>query len=233
MEIILVDNGSTDNTLNIAKNFNINIIVDESKTIGGLRNLGVQASKGEILGFIDADCTVSSDWMIRADYILRDKQIGITGSRLKTSNEGNWVEEAWALHLNSRVQQDGIVKYINSGNCVLRREVFDVVGGFSETLVTDEDVDLCEKVRALGYCIYHCEDITAIHWGYPKTIRQFFKREIWHGIGDSKRNIVSFWKSRPLLISFFNILLLILALISLVIRSALLLLFLTFLLILP
>ncbi len=207
LEIILVDNGSTDNTLNIAKRFDVTILVDKHKTIGGLRNLGVQHARGNILAFLDADCTVSPLWLYNAGKILENKDIGITGSRLNSSGLDSWVERSWILYLQSKQQKDGFVKYINSGNCFVRREVFEAVGGFSEILTTNEDVDLCEKISNLGYSIYHCKKIVAVHWGYPKTIRQFFKRELWHGIGDVRRNIAVFWRSKSLLISLYNLIL--------------------------
>ena len=108
---------------------------------------------------------------------MKDKKIGITGSRLKAPESGNWIEHSWALHLLSK-SGDGNVKYINSGNCFVRREVFDAIEGFSEALETNEDVDICYRIKGCGYSVYHCEKISAIHWGYPRTIKQFLKREI-------------------------------------------------------
>lgn len=220
-EIILVDNASTDNTVEIAKNFGIKIFIDAKKNIGGLRNIGYHAAKGDILGFLDADCTVDPEWLNKANATMRNMKIGVTGSRLKAPSDGGWIESAWATHLLSKSGQDGEIRYINSGNCFVRRKAFDSVGGFSESLETNEDEDLCERIRKEGYSVFHNGKISATHWGYPKTIGQFFRREVWHGTGDVRRNINNFWKNKPILLSLYNILIFCILLSSVTFKSSL------------
>lgn len=65
-EIILVDNGSKDRTIEITKKFNAKIIKRKSLTIGTLRNIGARDARGSILAFIDADCIADRNWIKRA-----------------------------------------------------------------------------------------------------------------------------------------------------------------------
>ncbi len=218
-EIILVDNGSTDNTVDIAKKFQVNIFICPGKAIGALRNFGVKEAKGNYLAFLDADCTVSQNWIKNGVKILEDPSIGITGNRLKSPTGGTWIEKTWDLHLQSYSKQDSDVLYINSGNCFLRRDAYQKVRGFSEIIETNEDVDLCERLKAAGFRIFCSSEIHAIHWGYPKTLKQFYKREAWHGLGDAKRNMPFFWRSKPLMLSVYNIAAILICFLSMAIAS--------------
>ena len=63
LEIILVDNGSTDRTRKIASTCGARVLIRRGCNISALRNFGVSQSKGEIIAFLDADCIVSKDWL--------------------------------------------------------------------------------------------------------------------------------------------------------------------------
>ena len=62
-EIIVVDGGSTDKTCEIARKYADMVFIQTSKKVGGARNDGAQASKGEIIATTDADCILPSDWI--------------------------------------------------------------------------------------------------------------------------------------------------------------------------
>jgi glycosyltransferase involved in cell wall biosynthesis len=68
-EIIIVDNGSKDDTVKLSKRFADKVFVDESLTIGGLRNLGVENSSGSILIFNDADVLITDAWRREFDLL--------------------------------------------------------------------------------------------------------------------------------------------------------------------
>jgi glycosyltransferase involved in cell wall biosynthesis len=64
-EIIVVDGGSTDKTCEISRKFADKVFIQTSKKVGGARNDGVMAAKGEIIASTDADCIVPPDWVER------------------------------------------------------------------------------------------------------------------------------------------------------------------------
>ena len=64
-EVLIVDNGSTDGTLEIVKGFPARVCSCKKRGIGFARNLGTKKAKGEILCFVDSDCVVENDWLIR------------------------------------------------------------------------------------------------------------------------------------------------------------------------
>jgi len=69
-EVLLVDNGSTDRTVEIAHSYNAKVLVDGTSNVSGLRNLGAQHAKGELLAFVDADCIVHEDWISGSVFFI-------------------------------------------------------------------------------------------------------------------------------------------------------------------
>ena len=66
IEIVVVDNGSTDNTIDIVKAYGAIVATKNNGTIGSLRNFGARLSSGDFIAFLDADCIVPEDWLTRA-----------------------------------------------------------------------------------------------------------------------------------------------------------------------
>ena len=80
-EITVVDNGSTDRTLEIVRSFaQVRLLEHPHMTISTLRNWGAATSTREYLAFIDADCLVCDGWRAAAVRILSNPKVSATGS---------------------------------------------------------------------------------------------------------------------------------------------------------
>jgi glycosyltransferase involved in cell wall biosynthesis len=177
-EIIVVDNGSTDETLEIVKGFDkVKILQFPSVTIAGLRNRGAEIACGEILAFIDADCLISPGWRQAVQSIMSDGKVHATGSMSAVPPSAPWVERAW---LSLRYRTRTKVYYLGSANFIVRKDAFDVVGGFDETLVTDEDTDIGIRLTENGYTIVEDPATRMVHLGNSKTLKQYYNRQKWH-----------------------------------------------------
>jgi len=202
-EIIVVDNGSTDETLTISEALGADTYMEPNATIARLRNVGAIHSSGQILCFIDSDISITEFWEKELSIFLESHELDelyITGSRciLDPSDE-SFIERNWFSLL-----QDSKSKYINSGHLITTKKAFNTISGFNDNLVTGEDYDFCQRAKNLGISIIENKNIEAIHRGYPKSLRQFFLREAWHGRSDlsSFQNFIS---SNTAIISFLNI----------------------------
>jgi glycosyltransferase involved in cell wall biosynthesis len=180
LEIIVVDNGSTDKTVEISQSYGAKVLIKREGTIASLRNYGAKNSKGDLISFLDADCIVSEDWLSKALVYVRDKERIVIGFRLSIPTNSNWVAQSWDL-LFSKRDTTSEVDWLPTGNIIMAREAFMVVNGFDETLESNEDYDFCFRLRNKGHEIISCADTSVIHLRPPKSLRDVFKKELWHG----------------------------------------------------
>lgn len=205
--IVLVDNGSTDESVLIGRNCGVNVHVQEGMTIGALRNYGVSVANGRYIVFLDADVLITRKWLDNFLYFIENNQIEkiITGAPCSIGGNSSVIEKCWFS--GSGFSQ----KYINSGNLITTRRLFEEIGGFASDLRTGEDYDFCRRARSAGAEICINQNFHTIHLGYPRSLASFFKREAWHGEGDfqSLNTVVS---SKPAMLSIANVMFLVLGL---------------------
>lgn len=180
--IFVVDNGSTDSTRQIARVMGCTVMV-RNGNVATVRNFGSRHANTPYLGFIDSDVIISPDWSLHVKRSVTNPETGeilsgiVTGSTCDIPSNPTWMESAWFASLSMRDNHS----YINSGNLIIDSKLFEKISGFDEGLNSGEDVDICARAVNTGGSILYNQNIHTVHLGYPKTIRQFVKREIWHG----------------------------------------------------
>ncbi|NLD91127.1 MAG: glycosyltransferase [Fibrobacter sp.] len=200
-EIIIVNNGSTDGTGEMLHKMKGIKIVDlpEKKTIAFARNAGIVKATYPLIAFLDADILISEDWGDAIDqlsYTIKNCQMIITGCKVSVSENPSFIENAWFSKFPEKISAN----YINSGNLITTKALCTLIGGFNECLITGEDVDFCNRAIEKNTLLMPNNKFKVYHEGYPKNIQQFFRREVWHGIGDFK-SIETFFKSKVAVIS--------------------------------
>ncbi len=178
-EIILVDNGSEDTTVDIAKSHGSKVFSLPGVTISALRNYGAAKATGEILAFIDADEVVARDWLKNALSAFDDPKIACVGSTPGIPDGATWVEKAWYMQIETRASR-AMRSWLASMNMIVRENIFKEMGGFNERLLTCEDVDFGYRLSE-RYKILEDKSIAAVHLGEAKTLLQFFRKEMWRG----------------------------------------------------
>lgn len=180
-EIIIVDNGSSDKSANIARAYKSVLLLERpGVTVAAVRNFGAKVAKGNVLAFIDADCILCRDWRMQLLKTLEVQSVAATGSKYCLPVSACWIEKVWYSQRNNSA---GKAKYINSGNLAIRKDIFFRVGGFDEALVTGEDSELCWRLSHMGNIVFENPEIKAIHLGNPKNLWRFYKQQRWHSLG--------------------------------------------------
>jgi len=183
IEVIVVDNGSIDKTPVIAQKLNTKLFVKKNCTISALRNAGVAQSKGDVIAFIDADCIAPATWLRSALKLFERPSVGAAGCWYALPKEPVFWEKVWDLQMGTRRQIRGPISWVPSGNLIVKRPVFEAIKGFNEALTTAEDVDICQRIIENGKEVYSHPALAVEHLGNPKTVRDFFFKELWRGKG--------------------------------------------------
>lgn len=180
-EMIVVDNGSVDDSASAAIALGARVVSEPNRRVGGLRNLGVQQARGDVLAFVDADHELPDDWLANGVAAIRSPESpSAAGAPCLAPHSGTWVQIYWEKH-RLRAQDRRLVDWLGAGNMFVQREAFDRAGGFREDLVAAEDVDLCLRLQAQGGTILGDPAIRNIHHGEPSTLWQFCRKEYWRG----------------------------------------------------
>lgn len=153
-EIVVIDGGSEDSTLEIAKRYAD--ILESSKSFDSpakARNAGVKLSTGEIVAFIDADTVVSTSWLnaIISCFSKSEGVIGATGPAYPLEREG-LLTVPYIFSYEVLVRLTLIVgrPHFLGFNCAYRREFLEAVSGFDEGVEVSEDALLSMKAPAYG-----------------------------------------------------------------------------------
>lgn len=158
LEIIVIDDGSTDETSEIAKNFNniLRYVYQENQGPAVARNTGLKLAEGEIIAFLDADDLWPENKLnSQLAYFNQEPSLEIVIGRVQcllredtTTGEVKFKEFA----------QPTIA--VNLGAGLFKKSVFDKLGYFDLSLRQSEDVDLFMRIREAGVSMATIETVT-------------------------------------------------------------------------
>jgi len=177
-EVIVVDNGSQDETHEIALNSECARVFQLLEgNVGAVRNYGAMQARGQILVFIDADCIMDRDWLNRAEKLIKENPNCAYGGGVKLPGNATWIEKSWLLQKKG---QPTLPKHMIGASTIVPKELFMNIKGFDELVSSGEDTDLHYRLTSANVpvLIDHALDIT--HLGNAKTPAQFIQRQIWH-----------------------------------------------------
>ncbi len=187
-EIIIVDNGSNDGSLEALAAHSQVQLVKEHQVRGpsAARNRGVAIAKGRILAFTDIDCVVSREWLIKSVPLFKNPEIVGVGGAIEGVKPKNRIQQ-W---MNSRKILDQeralanpFMPYLQTANALFRREVFNRSGGFDQSLYCGEDCDLSWRIqRDSGGRLEYVADAVVYH-DHRCSIRGLYRQSMKNAMG--------------------------------------------------
>jgi hypothetical protein len=183
VSVAVVDNGSTDGTWEWVQSLPAVVTCSQLRraTIGALRNAGAARSRAGIISFIDSDCIIDEDYFTRLRTCLNSTSAGAVGCMYGIPANAHWIERTW-MALNCPVRE-GDTNALPGGSMAVTRAVFESVGGFDERMLTGEDAELCDRIRACGHRVYESPSLRLIHLRNMSSLKGFFDKQVWHSLG--------------------------------------------------
>lgn len=197
-EIIVVDNNSTDGSVEMLKSKyggKIKLIVNQGNAgFGPANNQAARMVQGKYLFFLNSDTIIKKDILIPIKRMFNNKdRIGIIAPKLLLDNE-NEQEYAHGKFptlfsiIYEKFKAPELVKssipfavdWVSGAALIIRRSIFNKINGFDENFfMYFEDMDLCKRVKELGYQIIVYPKVFIVHLG-GKSISKFAKRKIYY-----------------------------------------------------
>ena len=198
VEVIVVDDGSTDGTGDVVKGLqnrypNVQLVTTDHSGASHARNVGISKSAGSVFLFADGDAVYSSDYMAKSvALLLADPGMGavcVTGT--------NWIQKNTFVSRGIALEYEMKQRFLQTGKWkpyfafVFTRKAIEQVGGYDENLFQSEDKDLFNRVKSAGFRIGLVRGFSWYH-RYPQDLRSLMSR----GYRGGKQRVVYVVKRR-------------------------------------
>lgn len=177
-EIIVIDDGSTDRTMELAKSENVKVFSQKNSGPAKARNLGAKKSSGDILIFTDSDCVPEKNWLQEMVAPFKNKEvIGVQGAY--KSRQKSIVAKFAQMEIEERyerMKKSKEIDWIGSYSAGYRKKDFLDVNGFDESFpkASGEDPELSYKLSKMGKKLVFNPKAIVYHY-HPDTIFKYLK----------------------------------------------------------
>jgi len=172
-EIIVADNGSSDSTSDVTRRYTAQypnrvrcVVEDTIRSSYAARNKGIEAARGDILAFTDADCVPTPGWLKSGVASLQKEGATCGGGRIEFTfragrpNIYEYFDSARKLNQQTYVERSG---FAATANFFARRELFDRYGLFRPDLVSGGDYEFGRRVTREGEKLIYIQEATVYH----------------------------------------------------------------------
>ena len=188
VELIVVDDGSTDDTVAIAENAGATVIRQENAGPAAARNRGWKTATGTFICFTDSDCIPTAGWLENLLDGFTDSQVGAVAGSYEIANPrsslARWVQQ----EIRERHKRMGsFVRAFGSYNVAIPRYVLQATGGFDPVYrrASGEDNDLSYRIIKEGWRIAFRPQAKVSHY-HPDRLWTYLKEQYRHGFWRAK-----------------------------------------------
>jgi len=215
-EIIVVDNGSEDGTLEAAGELPVRLFSQvEPKTPYAARNRGLKEARGRIIAFTDSLCIPDRQWLENGLKRLESEEADLLGGHVEfTFSERGSAAERFDSLINVEVKDNiarkGVAK---TGNLFVRRDLFSIVGPFREDVRSGGDVEWTGRATRTGFRIIYGRDVVVYYAARPliPLLKKMYRvgkgqPEIWKRENMTHKEMISrmIYDLRPMLPGFIR-----------------------------
>ncbi len=183
-EVIVVDDGSTDRTAAIAREYDCRLISTENRGLASARNVGLAAARGEIVAYLDDDASPDPRWLTYlAATFMTTSHAAVGGPNIAPPGDGP-IAECVARAPGGPVHvllTDREAEHIPGCNMAFRRACLEAIGGFDPQFrVAGDDVDVCWRLQERGWTLGFSP--AAMVWHHRRnSLRGYWKQQVGYG----------------------------------------------------
>lgn len=190
-EVIVVDNGSSDDTFERARAAGFFTLLCEERGRTRALNMGLKAAKGEIVCTSDMSCRAVDHWISTVVESFADQEVACVAGEIKLLKGGDdspviaFQERANYMSPMHAIRRNRLpfLPFADGANASFRRKIFEEIGGFEESFIKGGDVEICYRLLTLtDYKLVF--DFRALMWepGEP-NLGALLKQRFRMGIG--------------------------------------------------
>ena len=186
-EVIVVDDGSTDGTEELLKEYaknapcTLKYFKQENRGPAAARNAGIKHAAGDIVCFLDDDCIADKNWIMNMVDKFNEDKVGGVGGKIIVTPSDHLIEP--------KIDQSGLINTwssLSGCNMAFKKDILDDINGFDPLFrFGAEDNDICIRVRLKGYTLKYAPE-AIVFLRHSTTLGDLIKKQYNYGIGCSR-----------------------------------------------
>lgn len=188
LQVLVCDDGSTDQTLELARRSPFEVLALPHGGLSAARNAGLAASVGDLVAYLDADAVCHPEWPYHLALAFENPRVVVAGGPNLPFPDAGPVERAVALSPGSPVEVligDDRAEHVPGCNLAVRRSALQCIGGFDPAYTTaGDDVDVCWRLLDLGGEVAF-SPAAQVHHHRRHTVRGYLRQQ--RGYGRAER----------------------------------------------